>query len=118
MRIIFLYIVMLSSIFGACGQNNKEKDNKMMKFNKLTQAEENVIEHKATEHPFTGEYLNNEKVVVVMNGTTSDVELELDRYAETFGSSKGGFDIISNKNIELSNTLKLTPRQTIVLELN
>lgn len=52
---------MLSSIVGACGQNNKEKDNKMMKFNKLTQAEENVIEHKATEHPFTGEYLNNEE---------------------------------------------------------
>lgn len=63
-------------------------------------------------------YLNNKKVVVVMNGTTSDVELKLDRYAETLGNSKGGFDIISNKNIELSNTLKLTPRQTIILELN
>lgn len=63
-------------------------------------------------------YLNNKKVVVVMNGTTSDVELNLDRYAETLGNSKGGFDIISNKNIELSNTLKLTPRQTIILELN
>lgn len=63
-------------------------------------------------------YLNNKKVVVVMNGTTSDVELKLDRYAETLGNSKGGFDIVSNKNIELSNTLKLTPRQTIILELN
>ena len=52
---------MLSSIVGACGQNNKEKDNKMMKFNKLTQAEEDVIERKATEHPFTGEYLNNKE---------------------------------------------------------
>ena len=63
-------------------------------------------------------YLNNKKVVIVMNGTASDVELELDRYAETLGNSKGGFDIVSNKNIELSNTLKLTPKQTIVLELN
>ena len=63
-------------------------------------------------------YLNNKKVVVVMNGTTSDVELKLDRYAETLGNSKGGFDIVSNKNIELSNTLNLTPRQTIILELN
>ena len=63
-------------------------------------------------------YLNNKKVVVVMNGTTSDVELKLDRYAETLGNSKGGFDIVSNKNIELSNTLKLTPRQSIILELN
>ena len=50
---------MLSSIMGACGQNKKEKDNKMMEFNKLTQAEEDVILRKATEHPFTGEYLNN-----------------------------------------------------------
>ena len=63
-------------------------------------------------------YMNNKKVVVVMNGTTNNVELKLDRYAETLGNSKQGFDIVSNKNIQLSNPLKLTPRQTIILELN
>ena len=63
-------------------------------------------------------YMNNKKVVVVMNGTTNNVELKLDRYAETLGNSKQGFDIFSNKNIHLSNPLKLTPRQTIILELN
>ena len=63
-------------------------------------------------------YLNNEKVVVVMNGTTKEVEIKLDRYAETLGNHKSGFDIISNKEIALSNTLKLTPRQTLILELN
>ena len=63
-------------------------------------------------------YLNNKKVVIVMNGTTNNVELKLDRYAETLGNSKQGFDVVSNQNIQLSNPLKLTPRQTIILELN
>ena len=63
-------------------------------------------------------YLNNKKVVIVMNGTTNNVELKLDRYAETLGNSKQGFDVVSNQNIQLSNPLKLTPRQTIIVELN
>lgn len=63
-------------------------------------------------------YLNNKKVVVVMNGTTKNVEIELDRYAETLVGNKQGFDIVSNQNIQLSKTLKLTPKQTIVLEMN
>lgn len=61
MKKIFLYIILLSNIMIACGQNNNEKDSKMMKFNKLTRAEEDVIVHKGTEHPFTGEYLNNKE---------------------------------------------------------
>ena len=63
-------------------------------------------------------YLNNKKVVIVMNGTANNVEVELDRYAETLGDSKEGFDVVSNKNIQLQKTLELTPRQTILLELN
>lgn len=62
MRKIVLYIIFLSNIVVACGQSNdKNANNNMMKFNKLTQAEENVIVNKATEHPFTGKYLNNEE---------------------------------------------------------
>ena len=63
-------------------------------------------------------YLNNKKIVVVMNGTTKDIEVELDRYTETLGNSKQGFDVVSNQNIQIYKTLKLTPRQTIILELN
>lgn len=63
-------------------------------------------------------YLDNKKVVVVMNGTTKDVEIELDRYAETLGDNPQGLDVVSNQTIQLSNPLTLTPRQTIILELN
>ena len=58
-------------------------------------------------------YMGDKKVVVVMNGTTNNVEVELNRYAETLGNSAQGFDVISNQNIQLSNTLQLTPKQTI-----
>lgn len=64
MKRIFLYLILLSSVMVACAQNNNNnnnKDNTMMKFNKLTQAEEDVIVHKATEHPYSGEFINNEK---------------------------------------------------------
>lgn len=63
-------------------------------------------------------YLNNKKVVVVMNGTSKNAEVALDRYAETLDNSSQGFDVVSNQNIQLSNTLQLTPRQIIILELN
>jgi glycosidase len=63
-------------------------------------------------------YINNKKVVVVMNGTNNNVEVEMDRYAETLANSTQGFDVVSNQNIQLSNTLKLSPRQTMILELN
>ena len=63
-------------------------------------------------------YLGDKKVVIVMNGTSNNVEIELERYAETFNDKSQGLDIISNQQMELSNTLKLTPKQTIVLEMN
>jgi glycosidase len=63
-------------------------------------------------------YLGDKKVVIVMNGTTNNVEIELDRYAETLDGKSQALDIISNQNIQLSNTLNLTPKQTIILELN
>lgn len=61
MKNIYISLLLLLNIVGACGQNNNNNntENRMIKFNKLTQAEENVIVNKATEHPFTGEYLNN-----------------------------------------------------------
>lgn len=62
MKKIFLYLILLSNVVGACSQkNNNNKENTMMKFNKLTEREEDVIVRKGTEKPFTGEYLDNEE---------------------------------------------------------
>lgn len=59
MKKIILYVFLLTNIMGACAQN-ENNDNKMKKYNNLTKAEEKVIIHKGTEHPYTGKYLNNE----------------------------------------------------------
>lgn len=60
MKKMFIYLLLLANIVGACAQNNNNnnKENRMMKFNKLTKAEEAVIVNKGTERPYTGEYLN------------------------------------------------------------
>ena len=61
MKNLYISLLLLLNILVACGQSNNQNENKMIKFNKLTQAEENVIANKATEHPYSGEYLNNTK---------------------------------------------------------
>ncbi len=61
-------------------------------------------------------YLNGKSVLVFMNGTKNEVKINLDRYAESIKGKSGGKDVISGKNISLGQTLKLAPKQVIILE--
>ncbi|NDV78139.1 bifunctional methionine sulfoxide reductase B/A protein [Dysgonomonas sp. 511] len=56
-RFIYILCIIFSGVSCAQSQNKKED----MKYNKLTPEEERVIIGKATEAPFTGEYLNNKE---------------------------------------------------------
>lgn len=73
--------------------------------------------------PFNGVYVyersyNEEKVMVILNGTNKEAEIPTARYAETIGKSNQGTDIISGKTIRLDGeTLKLLPKESQIIEL-
>jgi len=61
-------------------------------------------------------YLDNKNVLVFMNGTSKDVEINLDRYAESTKDRQSGKDVISGRTVSLDNTLKLSPKEILILE--
>ena len=61
-------------------------------------------------------YLDGKNVLVFMNGSSNDVEINLDRYAESIKGKSGGKDVISGKTISLGNTLQLSPKEVFILE--
>lgn len=61
-------------------------------------------------------YLDGKNVVVFMNGTSNDVEINLDRYAESINGKSGGKDVLSGKSVSFGNTLKLNPKEVLIVE--
>lgn len=61
-------------------------------------------------------FLENEKVLVFMNGTSGEVTINLDRYDESIQGRSSGNDLISGKTISLGKTMTLKPKQVYVLE--
>lgn len=62
-------------------------------------------------------YIDNQSIVVFMNGTSGTTEIDTNRYAETTKGNKSAQDIISGNTIKLEGKMELQPRQIIIVEL-
>lgn len=61
-------------------------------------------------------YIGDENVLVFMNGTSNEVEINLDRYSESIGGKTTWKDFLSDRNITLGSTLTLSPKEILLLE--
>ena len=51
-----------------------------------------------------------------MNGTTNEVTINLDRYAESIKGLNSLKDFLSGKTVTLGETLTLSPKEVLLLE--
>ncbi|MBZ4651788.1 MAG: glycoside hydrolase family alpha-glucosidase [Proteiniphilum sp.] len=61
-------------------------------------------------------YLADEKVLIFMNGTSKEVTINLDRYAESIQEWSSATDFLTGKTIPLGETLTLSPKEVLLLE--
>jgi glycosidase len=61
---------------------------------------------------------NGKTVFVMLNGTNREVSVPLSCYKEILDDRNEARDVITKQNIRLVETLKMTPRQSLVLELS
>ena len=72
--------------------------------------------------PYNGIYViartfNGRHAVTIVNGTTQQRQMKLDRYNEIFGNASVARDVPTGKTVNLaSGELNLPPRGTLVLE--
>ena len=62
-------------------------------------------------------YLGEKSVMVFMNGTSKNATIELDRYAESLKGKSVGFDILTERQLNLNTALKFIPKQIYIIEL-
>lgn len=61
-------------------------------------------------------FLDNKKVLVFMNGTSNEVTINLDRYAESIHQMDSAKDFLSGKSVSLGETLTLSPKEVLILQ--
>lgn len=61
-------------------------------------------------------FLGNENVLVFMNGTSNEVEIDLARYNESLQGKEAWRDFFSGRSIALDQTLTLSPKEILLLE--
>ena len=61
-------------------------------------------------------YKDNESVLVFMNGTSNEVEINLDRYSESILYKSDWTDFLSGDNVSFGQTMKLSPKEILIME--
>jgi glycosidase len=61
-------------------------------------------------------YLGDQRLLVFMNGTSGEVTINLDRYAESIKGMSSAKDFLSGKTITLGETLTLSPKEVLLLQ--
>lgn len=61
--------------------------------------------------------LNGKSVLIFMNGSSKEKDLPLERYAEVLYGKKQGKDIITGRTIDWDNSIKLAPKEVLILEM-
>jgi glycosidase len=55
-------------------------------------------------------------VLTVLNGTSKPATMDVERYAEVIGNAVKAKDILTGSSYDLSKPVKLSPRQSLILE--
>lgn len=61
--------------------------------------------------------LNDKSVLILLNGSSNEVNLPLDRYVEALHGKTSGKDILTGETIRLSKEVKMPPKGIYVIEL-
>ncbi|MEM8899678.1 MAG: glycoside hydrolase family 13 protein [Bacteroidota bacterium] len=62
-------------------------------------------------------YTDDQKVMVILNKLKKTEEMPLERFQEMLEGVTSGTDVLSGEKYELGGTLKLSPKQPLILEL-
>lgn len=62
-------------------------------------------------------YNEDEKVMVVLNNTVEEQELQLSRFSEMIKDYTKGKEVITNRNIPLTDNLKISGKSSMIIEL-
>ena len=88
------------------------------------QGNETIINGSMTQFiPYKGVYViarqhRGHTVLTIINGKKQSGTLEVARYQEVIGNKKEATDVITGRKINLSQNVILSPRQTLIVELN
>ena len=110
--------------FTAEGRSELQNEafNFMQKLLKWRQGNEIIAKGKMKHYvPQNGVYvyersLGDQRLLVFMNGTSGEVTINLDRYAESIKGMSSAKDFLSGKTITLGETLTLSPKEVLLLQ--